>query len=192
MLLYLLIIGLFFTKFQMYLSKVPNSFWISMNCLALFIADAIFNLFLIIPSSLSNLRMSFWVNFETTKGKKPIIYIHGKGQLIKALEESLEGMKKGQKKSVIIKPEDAYGKVREDYFTEVPIEGIPQELREEGKVLTISAGKDEDGKDLEPVKCVITEIKGEKATLDFNHPLAGKTLRYRVEIIDVKDKMQFG
>ncbi|MFH1837838.1 MAG: FKBP-type peptidyl-prolyl cis-trans isomerase, partial [Candidatus Omnitrophota bacterium] len=123
---------------------------------------------------------------ETTRGKKPLIYVQGKGQVLEALEQKMDGLRKGQKISVIIEPKDAYGDIRKDYFVEVPIENVPEGSRVEGEVLTVT------GSSGEPVKCVVKEIKKEKAVLDFNHPLAGKTLRYRVEVMDVKDKMQFG
>ncbi|MBU1084149.1 MAG: FKBP-type peptidyl-prolyl cis-trans isomerase [Candidatus Omnitrophota bacterium] len=122
---------------------------------------------------------------ETTKGKKPLIYVQGKGQLLNALEKELAGMRKGQKKNIVIKPEDGYGEIRKDYFVEVPIEEVPEASRAEGKVLTVT------GKDGGPVNCVVKKIDATKAVLDFNHSLAGKILRYKVEVIDVKDRMQF-
>lgn len=123
---------------------------------------------------------------ETTRGKSPLIYVQGSGQLMESLEKNIEGMKKEQKKNIVLKPEEAFGNVRKDYFVEVSLDKIPEEYRTEGSELKVL------GKDGKPIKCKVDKIKKEKAVLDFNHSLAGKTLRYKVEIKDVKDKMQFG
>ena len=68
----------------------------------------------------------------------------------------------------------------------MPLEKLPGGAGVEGEVLSIS------GEDTTPVKCTVTKIDSKNATLDFNHPLAGKILRYKVKIIDVKDIRQLG
>ncbi len=118
---------------------------------------------------------------ETTLGKQPLTYVQGKGQLLKTLEDGLRGMKKGQKKSIILKPEDAYGESKKDFFVKMPLEKLPEGSIKVGELLTVT------GAEGKPVKCRVHKIKGDIATLDFNHPFAGKTLRYRVKVVDVKD-----
>ena len=123
--------------------------------------------------------------FESTKGKRPLIYVQGKGQIMPALEKELKGMSIGDKKSIIIEPKDGYGEPKKEFITEVPLASLPPDSAKEDEMLTVT------GKSGKPVTCRVSAIKGDKAVLDFNHPLAGKTLRYRVEIIDIKDKREY-
>ncbi|MCK5451511.1 MAG: peptidylprolyl isomerase [Candidatus Omnitrophica bacterium] len=123
---------------------------------------------------------------ETTKGKGPLTYVQGKGQLLEFLENQLSGMRKGQKTTVMINPEDAYGEIRKDFIIKFPLEKLPEAAGVEGEILTVT------GSDGKLVKCIVKEIKGKNAVLDFNHPLAGKILMYKVEIMDVKDVRQLG
>ena len=66
----------------------------------------------------------------------------------------------------------------------MPLESIPKGSDKAGEALTVT------GKDGNTVVCTVKEVKGDKAVLDFNHPLAGKTLRYRVEVVGIKDVRQ--
>ncbi len=140
------------------------------------------------PNRIVSMEYTLFVDdnkiLETTKGKKPMTFVQGRGQILKGLEEKIDGMRIGEKKTVILKPEEGYGKIRDDFFSQVPIEKLPGENVAEGDVLMVT------GKDGKPVQCRVTAISEDKALLDFNHPLAGKTLRYRLKIIDVKDLRQ--
>ncbi|WP_456394433.1 FKBP-type peptidyl-prolyl cis-trans isomerase [Thermococcus sp.] len=101
----------------------------------------------------------------------------GVGELIQGLDEALIGMETGEKKTVIIPPEKGYGMPNEDLIVDVP--------RSEFE----NAG-------IEPVKGMyvmtdsgmakIADVKEEAVSLDFNHPLAGKTLIFEIEIVDVQ------
>ena len=123
---------------------------------------------------------------ETTRGrKKPFIYVHGQYQLFKALEDELEGMMVGQKKSVVLKPKEAYGKKRKDFLVSIPKEKLPEGALEVGSKLEVKDSKNNF------VTCVIDRINKDTVVVDFNHPLAGKTLRYRVEVIGIKDRREF-
>jgi len=124
--------------------------------------------------------------FETTKDSRPLTYVQGSGQLLKGFEEALFGMTVGQKKTIEIKPEDAYGSVRKDFIVEMPIEKLPAESLKVGETLSIT------GNQGRPVYCKIRAIKGKKALLDFNHPLAGKKLKYNIEVVDIQDKRESG
>jgi FKBP-type peptidyl-prolyl cis-trans isomerase 2 len=59
-------------------------------------------------------------------------FIHGKGQIVPGLEKELTGMKKGESKHVVVKPEDGYGNIRDDAIREVPKEKIPEEAHKAG------------------------------------------------------------
>ena len=117
---------------------------------------------------------------DSSKGKEPMHYVHGKGQIIPGLEKELAGMAVGSEKKVTIKPEDAYGPVNPQAFQEVPKEKLPPEAL---KVGTVLAAQGPAGQRV-PVR--VHEIKENTVIMDFNHPLAGKTLSFDVKITDVK------
>ncbi len=119
--------------------------------------------------------------FESNVGKKPLTYIQGANQIIPGLENALKGMKVGDSKDVVVKPEDGYGPVDEKAFIEVKKKDIPEGAL---KVGTTLRARGPDGRVFNPR---ITEIKEDTVVLDFNHPLAGKTLHFKVKVLDIKD-----
>lgn len=111
---------------------------------------------------------------------EPITYIHGFGELVPGLEDALEGMEAGQSKQVVVAPDDGYGERDEANFQILDREALGDEPLKEGDELVAS---DEDGDEI-PVK--IVKIVGDKVTVDFNHPLAGKTLHFSVQVREVR------
>jgi FKBP-type peptidyl-prolyl cis-trans isomerase SlyD len=118
---------------------------------------------------------------ESTAEGEPIDFIQGIGQIISGLEEALYGMKVGEKKTVEIQPEDAYGiydpdslevAKKEEFSEEIPLDvGTFLDLRDnEGEVLSAQ----------------IIEADEETITLDFNHPLAGKVLIFEISIAAIR------
>jgi FKBP-type peptidyl-prolyl cis-trans isomerase SlyD len=117
---------------------------------------------------------------DSSKGKEPMHYTHGKGEIIPGLEKELTGMSVGSEKKVTIKPEDGYGQVNPQAFQEIPKDKLPPEGLKVGAVLT-ARGPDGQGA---PVR--VHEIKENTVVIDFNHPLAGKTLFFDVKVTDIK------
>lgn len=118
---------------------------------------------------------------DTSKGKVPMHYVHGTGQIIPGLERELTGMTVGGEKKVTVKPEDAYGPVDPKAFREIPKESVPPEALKVGTML-LAQGPAGEGV---PVR--VHEVKENTVVMDFNHPLAGKTLSFDVKITDIKD-----
>ena len=118
---------------------------------------------------------------ETTTGKAPLEYTPGKGQLIPGLEKEMEGMKPGDTKIIVVKPEDGYGNPKADAIREFPLEKFPQGM--EPKVGMVFEMQDEGGNSY---PATIKEIKDKVVVLDFNHPLAGKELTFDVKIVSVE------
>ena len=118
---------------------------------------------------------------ETSKGNKPLTYIHGQKSMIPGLEKQLAGMKVGDEKNVRVKPEDAYGPMNAKAFEEVPKEKLPPEGLKVGATL---AAKTPDGRVI-PMR--VHEIKEKTVVMDMNHPMAGKTLVFDVKIVDIQD-----
>lgn len=114
-------------------------------------------------------------------GREPLEYTHGEHQIIPGLEQQLEGMEVGDSKTVTVQPEDAYGMVDPEAFVEFPKDKVPDEAHKVG--VTMSA-RDPEGNVLHPV---VAEVKDSTVVLNFNHPLAGKTLVFEVKIVGVDD-----
>ena len=117
---------------------------------------------------------------DTNVGGDPLNFKQGSHQIIPGLESALEGMKVGESKQVTVAPEQGYGPINPKAVQEVPIEKIPEEARKIGAQLQ---GRDAQGR---TVNSRVTEVKEQVVVLDFNHPLAGKTLLFDVKILDIQ------
>ena len=117
---------------------------------------------------------------DTNVGGDPLKFTQGSHEIIPGLETALEGMKTGESKQVTVAPEQAYGEVNPQAIQEVPIDQIPPDARKVGVQLQ---GKDGQGRMVTPK---VKEVKEQVVVLDFNHPLAGKTLYFDVKILDVQ------
>lgn len=111
----------------------------------------------------------------------PLVYLHGNGQLIPALEAALQGKTVGDEAKVVVTPAEGYGEYDEDDFDLVPFDLFPDDVDVEiGMNLFL---EDEDG---EVQEAYVAEIQDEGIILDFNHPLAGETLHFTVKVLDVR------
>jgi FKBP-type peptidyl-prolyl cis-trans isomerase SlyD len=117
---------------------------------------------------------------DSNVGKEPLTFIQGAGQIVSGLEKELQGLKPGEQKKVRVKPEDAYGMPSQQAFQEMPRESIPAEAQKAGVTLM---AKGADGRAI-PIR--IHEVKEKTVIVDFNHPLAGKTLNFDVKIKDIR------
>lgn len=113
---------------------------------------------------------------ESNVGGDAFSYTQGGGQILPALEAALSGLAVEDTKQVTLEPVDAYGDVNPDAFQEVPIAQIPEDAREVG---TILGAQGFDG----PIR--VHEVREDVVVLDFNNPLAGKTLTFDVRIVSV-------
>ena len=116
---------------------------------------------------------------DTSANRGPLEYTHGAGQIIQGLEEVLEQMNVGDKKTVEIKAEKAYGPVLQEAINRVPKEAIMNaDQLKVGDMVGASNGG-------HTFRAVVKEISDKEITLDFNHPLAGKDLSFDVEIKEI-------
>ena len=122
---------------------------------------------------------------DSSKGHGPLSYVHGSGQIIPGLEKQLTGLHVGDEKEVTVKPEDGYGEVDPKATMDLPKTQLPPDLKPEvGQVLN---GTDQSGR---PVRATIMEVGKETVKLNLNHPLAGKTLVFKVKVVDVSPASQ--
>ncbi len=116
---------------------------------------------------------------DSNVGQEPLTYTQGNRELIPGLERALEGMASGETKHVTVAPIDGYGVIDQEAFQEVEKGMIPADSQVVGTQLQ---GTTPDGQQVFPR---VSEIKADTIVLDFNHPLAGKTLHFEVKILGV-------
>lgn len=116
---------------------------------------------------------------DSNVGGEPLKVTQGKHELVPGLEKAIEGMVPGEHKKVTVAPTEAYGTVDPKAFQEVDKKLLPPDSV---KVGTQLEGKTADGQKVFPR---ISEVKNDTVVLDFNHPLAGKTLHFDVKVLEV-------
>ncbi len=115
---------------------------------------------------------------DTNVGKDPLTYTQGANQIIRGVEAAVEGMEIGEAKQAVVPPTDGYGDSDPDAFQEIPKEKLPQEIA----IGTQLHGKDANGREIRPI---VSAIKDKTVLLDFNHPLAGKTLYFDLKVVNI-------
>ncbi len=118
---------------------------------------------------------------ESSFGDEPMSYLEGVGQIIPGLEEQMEGLKKGDKKSIAVKAADAYGEFEQELIVEVPRAQLPKKDVVVGDQFHADSGNGH-------VQVVtVTKVTDDTVTVDGNHPLAGQDLNFDVEVMDVRE-----
>ena len=118
---------------------------------------------------------------DSNVGGAPLVFMFGKGQVIPGLENGIVNMNIGEKSDVLVKPEDAYGELNPDAKQVVPKDQFA------GIELAVGMTLYGQGEDGGTVQVIVQEIGEEEVTIDFNHPLAGKTLMFSVTVNNVRD-----
>ena len=120
---------------------------------------------------------------DSSEGQDPLAYLHGTGHLIPGLEAQLLGKVAGDKLNVTVQPGDGYGEFNKELVQTVPsdvFEGV--ESIEPGMQFQTS---NEDGSGGETI--TVVSVENDEVTIDGNHPLAGVTLHFAVDIIEVRE-----
>lgn len=119
--------------------------------------------------------------------EKPLEYIHGTGMLLPRFEEEVEGKEEGDDFAFVLSPEEGYGVHNPEYVFDIPIEAfaidgeVRRDLLELGRTIPMlnSAGQ--------VVQGTVREVREEAVTMDFNHPMAGKTLHFSGKVESVRE-----
>ncbi|HJQ98023.1 MAG TPA: peptidylprolyl isomerase [Candidatus Polarisedimenticolaceae bacterium] len=117
---------------------------------------------------------------ESSRGQEPLHYLHGKGQLLPALEASIEGKEKGHVATVTVAPAEAYGERDPRGVVRAERASLPDGV-EVAPGVELQAETPEG-----PLSFVVVAVEGDEVVLDANHPLAGKTLTFDVEVLGVR------
>ena len=118
--------------------------------------------------------------FDNSKTRgKPVSFEVGSGQLIQGFDTAVQGMSVGESKTIKVDPHNAYGPINESAVQTFPNSMFPDNFQ-----IAVGAhvqGSDESG---QPVVARVSTFDDENVTLDFNHPLAGKTLNFEIELVE--------
>src|SRR5690606_8153568 len=118
---------------------------------------------------------------ETSAEREPLVYLHGRNNIVPGLEAELEGKRAGDEVKATVPPELAYGLRDEEATQRVPIKHLVRPGKVEvGKVVTVNTASGYR-------RATVTKVGRFNVDLDFNHPLAGKTLIFDVKVVDVRD-----
>ena len=118
--------------------------------------------------------------FDSSKGREPLEFEIGSGMVIKGFDNGVTGMNVGEKKTVNIPYDEAYGPRNPEMLIEIPKENFPKDLDLEiGLPLMVNS---ENGQNFQ---VVVSQIKDTTVILDANHPLAGEDLTFELELIEI-------
>jgi len=117
---------------------------------------------------------------DSSSGRDPLAYLHGHSNIIPGLEKALEGKEAGYKSKVTVAPTEGYGEKNPEAVIEAPREHFPPDM-----TLAVGERVYADGPNGR-ISFTIVELTDAGAVLDANHPLAGKTLHFDVEIVEVR------
>ena len=115
-------------------------------------------------------------------GGEPMVFVYGSKQVIPGLEKGVTGLKTGDVKKLEIAPEDAYGPIYQEAFSTANKSQFPADL------LQIDAIFETQGPDGQTYRGKVISIEGEEVKVDFNHPLAGKTLFFDIKVLSVEQQ----
>ena len=121
--------------------------------------------------------------FDSSEGRQPLEVHMGAGEMIKGFESQLLGMAVNEKKVFTISPEDAYGPRNPEMMQSVPRSEVPPQMDVQiGMVIGLMTSQGE------RIPARIVKLDDEQLTLDLNHPLAGETLTFEIEVIGISNE----
>ncbi len=128
-------------------------------------------------------KLTDGTTFDSSEGREPLEFEVGSGSVIAGFDTGVTGMSVGEKKTINIPVDEAYGPKQDDLLMEFPMDRFPPDMNPEiGMQLNMSNGAGQNF----PV--VITEVNEDLVILDANHPLAGEDLTFDLELVEIKGK----
>ncbi len=126
-------------------------------------------------------KLTDGTTFDSSEGREPLEFEVGSGNVIAGFDSGVKGMTVGEKKTVNIPVDEAYGQKQDDLLMEFPLDRFPADMKPEvGMQLNMSNGSGQNF----PV--VISEVRENSVILDANHPLAGEDLTFDLELVEIK------
>ncbi len=118
--------------------------------------------------------------FDSSRDREPLEFKVGAGQMIPGFEKGVMNMELNEKKTVEIPANEAYGEVKEELFQEISKSQLPDSI--DPKVDMALAAQMPDGRSQQ---LRIAEVKEDTIVVDANHPLAGKDLKFEIEVVQI-------
>jgi peptidylprolyl isomerase len=119
--------------------------------------------------------------FDSSEGREPLEFTLGEHLVIRGFEDGVVGMKKGEKKKIVIESADAYGDVNPELRQEIPRAALGDIQPEEGMMLALQHPAAP-----QPIPVRVVTVTPETVTIDMNHPLAGQRLHFELEVVDLQ------
>lgn len=120
--------------------------------------------------------------FDSSRDGDPIEFELGSGEIISGFNNAVNGMEVGDEQEVDVSPDEGYGERRDDLVIEVPRSDLPDGVEPApGAMLSVQLPNGQQ------TAARITDVSDENATLDLNHPLAGRDLHFDVELVDIRE-----
>ena len=117
--------------------------------------------------------------FDTSEGRDPLTFLVGHQQMIPGFEEEIMGAKVGERRTFTLEPERAYGHRIDEAVQDLELEQFGDIEPEIGMMLMSDIGP-----------FIVSAIEGNIVTVDFNHKLAGETLEFSVEVVEIREASQ--
>ena len=118
--------------------------------------------------------------FDSSAGREPLEFAIGSGQVIPGFDNAVDGMTVGDNKTVTIPAGEAYGERHDQLVQEVPKSALPEDMEPEVGMQLQSQGPDGQAMNL-----LVTAVEVESITVDGNHPLAGQSLTFAIELVEI-------
>lgn len=126
-------------------------------------------------------RLTDGTVFDTSEDKSPLSFIVGKREVIPGFEKAVIGMVMGEKRTVTIPPDQAYGEPRAEMEEEIDRKDLPDDLD-----LKVGGQLEVTRRDGSVFLVMVTGLTETTVTLDANHPLAGKDLVFDIDMLEIK------
>jgi FKBP-type peptidyl-prolyl cis-trans isomerase SlyD len=117
---------------------------------------------------------------DTSEGRTPLAYLHGAKNIVPGLEKAIDGKGVGDTIEAVVPPSEGYGDYDANAIRNVPVRKLPEKKPEAGMILQVTTPEG-------PRHVTVQSVRGDYAKIDFNHPLAGKTLHFKVTIKEIRD-----
>jgi len=118
--------------------------------------------------------------FDSSAGRDPLEFALGSGQVIPGFDSAVAGMTVGDSKSVSIEPAEAYGDRHEQLVQDVPKDALTDDVE-----LAVGMQLQSQAPDGQVMQFIVTAVAEETFTVDANHPLAGQTLNFEIELVEI-------
>jgi peptidylprolyl isomerase len=119
--------------------------------------------------------------FDASAGRDPLAFTVGAGQVIQGFDDAVTGMEVGEKKTVRIPPQEAYGEHRDDLIVQLDRAQVPEHID-----LELGMGLQLQQPNGQPIAVTVQSIEDSHITLDANHPLAGEALTFELELVAIQ------